>query len=62
MLTYKENNAMKNSPSNTSFEIQLDNKKPIFHLEIHSLDFYTGNRKNTTEKNLLVAKKFQSNF
>ena len=62
MSVSMEKNAMKNSPSNTSFEIQLNNKKTNLHLEIHSLDFYTGNRKNTTEKNLLVPKKFQSNF
>jgi len=57
MSVYKENNAMKNS-----FEILLNGTKSNIKLEMHSLDFYTGNRKNTTEKNLLVAKKFQSNF
>jgi hypothetical protein len=62
MSVYKENNAMKKSPSNTSFEILLNGTKSNIKLEMHSLDFYTGNRKNTTEKNLLVVKKFQSNF
>ena len=62
MSVYKENNAMKKSPSNTSFEILLNGTKSNIKLEMHSLDFYTGNRKNTTKKNLLVVKKFQSNF
>jgi len=62
MSVYKENNGMKNSPSNTSFEIQLNNTKSNIKLQMNSLNFYTGNVKNTTEKILLVPKKFQSNF
>ncbi len=62
MLSYKENNAMKNSPSNTSFEIQLNNKKSNFKLVVDNSVFYSGNAKKATKKNSLVPKKFQSNF
>ena len=62
MLSYKENNAMKNSPSNTSFEIQLNNRKSNFKLVMNNVNPYSGNRLNATEKILLVPKKFQSNF
>lgn len=62
MLYSTENNAMKNSPSNTSFEIQLNNKKSNFKLVVDSSVFYSGNRLKATKKNSLVPKKFQSNF
>ena len=62
MSVYTENNEVKKSPSNTSFELLLSNTKSNMKLEINNLDFYTGNRKKTTEKILLVPKKFQSNF
>ena len=62
MLTYRKNNAMKNSPSNTSFEIQLNDRKSNFKLVVNNVNPYTGNRLKATKKNLLVPKKFQSNF
>lgn len=62
MSVSTENNEVKNSPSNTSFELLLNDTKSNMKLEINNLDFYTGNRKKTTKKILLVPKKFQSNF
>tara|TARA_R100001509_G_scaffold145574_2_gene102275 strand:- start:1431 stop:1619 length:189 start_codon:yes stop_codon:yes gene_type:complete len=58
----KENIEVKKSPSNTSFKILLNNETSNFELFVNNIYFYSGNAKKEAKKNLLVPKKFQSNF
>jgi hypothetical protein len=62
MSVSTEKNRVRKTPSNTSFEIQLNNNKSNFQLVIDNYDFYSGNRLKLAEKNSLVPKKFQPNF
>ena len=62
MSVSTEKNGVKKTPSNTSFEIQLNDNKSNFQLVIDNYDFYSGNRLKQAKKSLLVPKKFQPNF